>query len=106
ELQRVLAAYSDQVVMGDTLKTTLDALFTGGQPPPAPTVAEVSPPVAPTNAPSVVPNRNTPAGTGMQEAAAHYNRAIDALRAGNWSEFGSEMQKLGEQLGEGTDKHR
>jgi hypothetical protein len=34
----------------------------------------------------------------MQSAAQHYSRALAALRAGDWSEFGTEMKKLGDQL--------
>ena len=39
ELQRVVASYSDRVVMGDTLDLTMAALFTN-QAPPAPTIAK------------------------------------------------------------------
>ncbi len=80
ELQRVIASYRDQVVMGETLGATLDALFTGGPAPlPPPGIARAAPPA--------------PA------AAEHYNRALAALKAGNWTEFGAEMQQLGRELG-------
>ena len=39
ELQRVIASYSDRVVMGDTLDLTLASLFSN-QAPPAPTIAK------------------------------------------------------------------
>jgi hypothetical protein len=34
----------------------------------------------------------------MQSAAEHYNRALAAIRAGDWSAFGAEMKKLGDEL--------
>jgi hypothetical protein len=36
----------------------------------------------------------------LQGAAAHYNRALQALRQGDWAQFGAEMQKLGQDLGQ------
>ncbi len=96
ELQRVIAAYSDQVVMGETLRSTLNALFTVPGVPAAPTVTQIAP-AAPKAA---VPG--APPGPGLAEAAGYYNRAIEALKAGDWSTFGSEMQKLGNKLGQGT----
>jgi hypothetical protein len=35
-------------------------------------------------------------------AANHYNRAIKALGTGNWTEFGTEMQQLGQDLGQNS----
>jgi hypothetical protein len=34
----------------------------------------------------------------VRAAADHYDRALKALRVGDWSGFGAEMQKLGETL--------
>jgi hypothetical protein len=42
----------------------------------------------------------------LRDAAGHYDRALKALRDGDWSQFGSEMQKLGEQLGQAGDSLR
>ena len=39
----------------------------------------------------------------MHSAAEHYNRALAAIRAGDWTEFGTEMKKLGEQLSKPSD---
>lgn len=95
ELQRVIAAYSDQVVMGDTLHSTLNALFTIPAEPAAPTIAQVT---------SAMPKaaKGAPTPADLQEAAGYYNRALAALKVGDWSTFGSEMQKLGNKLGQGT----
>jgi len=36
-------------------------------------------------------------------ASIHYNRALAALRTGDWAQFGSEMQQLGTELGHPSD---
>jgi hypothetical protein len=96
ELQRVIAAYGDQVVMGDTLPETLASLFTGREGAPPPVVAQIKSqaPMPPSGAATTPP----PATSGS--AADHYNRALKALGAGNWTEFGTEMQQLGQDLGQ------
>jgi uncharacterized membrane protein (UPF0182 family) len=101
ELQRVIASYSDRVVMGDTLDSTLQALFAGPVAPPAPTISKVAPQappaqqVAAASAPSQPP---TPAE--LKDAASHYARALDALKSGDWTAFGDEMNRLGRDLGQ------
>ncbi|HEY6419804.1 MAG TPA: UPF0182 family protein, partial [Candidatus Binataceae bacterium] len=77
ELQRVIASYSDRVVMGDTLQPTLDALFTGGQAPVAPTLA--SAPQPPGQAPAHASEQVTATPTGapdLKDASVHYTRAL------------------------------
>ena len=100
ELQRVIASYSDRVVMGDTLELTMAALFTNQQPV-APTIAKTvtSQPAAPQ---SIAQNGPGPTAD-MHSAADHYNRALAAIRAGDWTEFGTEMKKLGDQLSKPSD---
>src|SRR5262249_29873182 len=74
ELQRVIASYGDQVIMGDTLPETLATLFNGREAPAAPVVAEVkTPPGASTN------SVNLPTSSATASAANHYNRALKAL---------------------------
>jgi uncharacterized protein len=92
ELQRVIASYSDRVVMGDTLEGTLAALFTGGGP--------VAPTIAKTIAPVTVGAAASPSipQADLQGAAEHYNRAMAAVKSGDWAEFGVEMKKLGDAL--------
>jgi hypothetical protein len=36
----------------------------------------------------------------LQGAASHYNRASQALRHGDWTQFADQMQKLGQDLGQ------
>ena len=74
ELKRVIAAYGDRVVMQNTLAQALAALFD-----------ETS--------------RTTSTSSGAtdgraREALAHYNRALERLKAGDWSGFGSELDAL------------
>jgi uncharacterized membrane protein (UPF0182 family) len=97
ELQRVVASYSDRVVMGDTLDLTLAGLFTN-QPPPAPTIAK-----AVATEPGLQASGQNPPKADMQSAADHYNRALSAIRAGDWPEFGAEMKKLGDALSSHPD---
>ncbi|HKN14994.1 MAG TPA: UPF0182 family protein [Candidatus Binatus sp.] len=94
ELQRVVASYSDRVVMGDTLDLTLAALFTN-EAPPAPTIAKA---IANETAPQSIAQGTVPGKADMQSAAQHYNRAMDAIRAGDWTAFGTEMKALGDEL--------
>jgi uncharacterized membrane protein (UPF0182 family) len=99
ELQRVIASYSDRVVMGDTIETTLEALFAPAAAPSAPTIAATLAPVpakAGTSTAAVAP----PITSGSLDAASHhYERALEALKTGDWNAFGQEMQALGKQLG-------
>jgi uncharacterized membrane protein (UPF0182 family) len=99
ELQRVLASYGDRTVMGDDLESTLAALFTGGKSgPPVVTKGAPQPAVEVAAVPvGAAPGNVTP---DLQGAAAHYNRALQALRQGDWAQFGAEMQKLGQDLGQ------
>jgi len=97
EMQRVIASYSDRTVMGDTLQSTLEALFTGTAAPP-PMIAAAAVPAAPPTAPISVP-----AAGGLAGASTHYNRALDALKAGDWTKFGAEMEALGRELGQAPD---
>jgi uncharacterized membrane protein (UPF0182 family) len=99
ELQRVIASYSDRVVMGDTLELTMAALFTN-QPPPAPTIAKA---VTTEPGPQSIAQNGPSPNADMHDAAEHYNRALAAIRAGDWTEFGTEMKKLGDQLSKPSD---
>jgi hypothetical protein len=99
ELQRVVASYSDRVVMGDTLDLTMTALFQNAAPP-APTIAKA---IANETAPQSLAQGTVPAKADMQSAAQHYNRAMDAIRAGDWTAFGTEMKALGDELSKPSD---
>ena len=74
ELKRVIAAYGDRVVMEETLSQALAALFKE-------------------TTPAGMPSGGT-ADKRARDALAHYNRAIERLKAGDWSGFGAELDAL------------
>jgi uncharacterized membrane protein (UPF0182 family) len=73
-LKRVIAAYGERVVMEETLGEALAALF-----------KETAP---------VASQARGTADARAREALAHYDRAIERLKAGDWSGFGSELDAL------------
>ncbi|MGD0118418.1 MAG: UPF0182 family protein, partial [Candidatus Binatus sp.] len=99
ELQRVVASYSDRVVMGDTLDLTMAALFSN-QGLPTPTIAKA---ISNESAPQSIAQGAEPGKADMTSAAQHYNRAMDAIRAGDWTAFGAEMKALGDELSKPSD---
>jgi uncharacterized protein len=93
ELKRVIVAYQDRVVMADTLPQALAALFQGA--PPAVAAAGSS-------AMSTTPASNTAAA-----ALDDYERALERLKAGDWSGFGARLDALKpllESLGRGQGR--
>ena len=80
ELKRVIAAYNDRVVMEETLAQSLAALFL--ESPSAPPGTSATPSVA-----GVEVDR-------AREALGHYDRALEQLKAGDWSGFGAELNRL------------
>jgi uncharacterized membrane protein (UPF0182 family) len=106
ELKRVVVAYENQVVMGETLDGALTELF-GGAPgagrQPTPAVATEAP--AATEAPV--------ADSGLRaltaEARRLYEAAQQAQRDLDWAKYGVEMRRLGEvleRLGKGGSKEQ
>ena len=90
ELKRVVVAHQNQVVMAETLDAGLSLLFGGSA-----------------GRPSVVVDSTlgaAPAATGgvsatlLRQVQDAYDRAIAAQRAGNWAQYGEEMNRLGELL--------
>ena len=81
ELKRVIAAYSDRVVMEETLPAALAALF------------KESAPVAGLPAPAGS-SPSGPADERARQALADYDRAIDRLKSGDWAGFGAELEAL------------
>jgi uncharacterized membrane protein (UPF0182 family) len=103
ELQRVIASYSDRVVMGETLDSTMHALF-GPEPvsvatPTITTVGAGATP-APPAAAVALPPPSMPASAS--NASSDYSRALDALKSGDWAAFGQQMDRLGRDLGKQT----
>jgi uncharacterized membrane protein (UPF0182 family) len=85
ELKRVIAAYGDRVVMEETLGAALAALFKDTAPPPArPAEAGATTSAGPAG----------PADARAREALIRYDRAIERLKAGDFSGFGAELDAL------------
>jgi uncharacterized membrane protein (UPF0182 family) len=78
ELKRVIAAYGDQVVMEESLADALTALF--GRP-------------AVATAPDGRSAQSEP-GVLAGEALKRYTRALERLKAGDWSGFGAELEAM------------
>jgi len=97
ELKRVVVAYENQVVMGETLDGALTELF-GGAPGPgraaAPAVA-VEPAAAGAPAPRVA---DSALRALTAEARLRYEAALQAQRELDWARYGVEMRRLGEAL--------
>jgi uncharacterized protein len=92
ELKRVVVAHENRVVMAETLEAGLAALF-GGQPPvPARLAADSTAARAPNAASTTATSTATAL---LLEAQQHYDRAIAAQRAGDWSTYGREIDQLG-----------
>jgi uncharacterized membrane protein (UPF0182 family) len=87
ELKRVVVAHQNQVVMAETLDAGLVLLFGGS-----------------TGRPSVTADTTAAAAaigvdaTLLRQVQDAYDRAIAAQRAGNWAQYGDEMNRLGELL--------
>jgi len=91
ELKRVVVAYQNSIVMEETLEAGLARLFPSAGPRRA--VARAAPglPVAGPANPAAV-------GDLARQAQAHYQRAMQAQRDGNWALYGDEIKRLGEVL--------
>ena len=91
ELKRVIVAYQNNIVMEETLTAALDRIFPGGAPrPPVPVAPAEGQPAAPVEG---APGPDV--GSLAEQARAHYQRALQAQREGNWALYGEEIKKLG-----------
>ena len=108
ELKRVVVAHENRVVMGESLEEGLNALFGSGAAAQTRTSVQDSLAALGQNAPEVtgggVPTLSpaaAPSGATsdlLRQAQTHYDRAIAAQRAGNWAEYGREIEQLGAAL--------
>jgi uncharacterized membrane protein (UPF0182 family) len=104
ELKRVVVAHENRVVMGETLEEGLNALFGSGATAQTQTSIQDSlstlgvapPPIVGATVPSAAqPPTTGPTADLLRQAQTHYDRAIAAQRAGNWAEYGREIEQLG-----------
>jgi len=87
QLKRVITAYGERVSMAPTLEESLLALF--GQ-------TKGEPEAAPAQAAAPVPSRrdDDTARVLIQGAVQEYERAQEAMRAGDWAEYGRRMESM------------
>ncbi|MGQ0836154.1 MAG: UPF0182 family membrane protein [Gammaproteobacteria bacterium] len=96
ELKRVVVGYRNQIVMEETLDEALARLFPGvSRRRPKESVAP--PPVVPAPA-TREPAASADIGALAERARQHYERAMQAQRAGDWARYGEEIRQLGEVL--------
>ncbi len=105
ELKRVVVAHQGSVVMAETLEEGLNTVFGSGAAGAARRAATDTvrgAAVAPAAAPVAAPPSGAVPGTVnaelLREAQQHYERALAAQRAGNWAEYGREIEQLGATL--------
>ena len=89
ELKRIIVSYGNNIAMEETLELSLARIF-GGAP------VETSTSTA-TPQPSQRQEERS-LKTLIDEASAHYERAQNALRQGNWQGYGEEIKRLEEVL--------
>ena len=96
ELTRVVVAYQDQIVMERTLDEALARLFGATARPVDEERLRDRP--APATSSEVESGGSGSLAALAAEARAHYERALQAQRAGDWSKYGEEIKRLGETL--------
>jgi uncharacterized membrane protein (UPF0182 family) len=98
ELNRVIVAYQDQIVMAETLETAIAEIFDSDRQRGA--AARARPPTAPAPAAAEAARPSPTAADAALAARArqHYDRAMQAQREGNWALYGEEIRLLGEVL--------
>jgi hypothetical protein len=99
ELTRVIVAYENRIVMEETLEEGLARLFSTGQArPPAPQDTRAPAAPAPPQAAPTAPGEDAGLSALAAEAQRHYERAVQAQRAGDWAAYGEELRQLGQVL--------
>jgi uncharacterized membrane protein (UPF0182 family) len=89
ELKRIIVAYGNNIAMEETLELSLAHIF-GGAPSESPALTQTSQPGQRQEERSLK--------TLIEEAGAHYERAQNALKQGNWQGYGEEIKRLEEVL--------
>jgi uncharacterized membrane protein (UPF0182 family) len=97
ELRRVVVAHGNQIAMEPTLEQALARVFGGRAAPAAPTAAAAAPTA-----------REAPAGLAplARRAWEIWQRGQDALRRGDWAQYGAEQKRLEEALRALTESSR
>jgi uncharacterized membrane protein (UPF0182 family) len=93
ELRRVIVAYGNQIAMEPTLEESLARIFGGAAPRPAATPTTTTP-----GAPTPPAEADAATRALARRAWEIWNRAQDALRRGDWAQYGAEQKRLEETL--------
>jgi hypothetical protein len=101
ELRRVIVAYEERIVMDATLEGAVGQLF-GDRPlrPSIPDSELVSDAAGASAGSEALPQTpSSPENRALAaEARQHYDRAVQAQRAGDWAKYGEEIRALGQVL--------
>lgn len=105
ELQRIILATQDRVVMADTFAKGLDAIFGAGTAAPSPSPSPTpgpsgspSPSGAPRPSGSPSPGPSQSVADLVRAASQHYDAAQAALKSGDFAEYGRQIQLLQDDL--------
>jgi uncharacterized membrane protein (UPF0182 family) len=91
QLVRVIVAYGSRVAMQPTLDEAIKAVFSGLPAASASATTEVKG--------SVPPTLTKASENRLNQVRKRFDMAQDALKRGNWTEFGQDMEALKELLG-------
>jgi hypothetical protein len=94
ELKRVVVAYQNHIVMEATLDEALERLFPTSGAGQTATASREQTQQRPVESGSAT----APSNGAASEAQQHYQRALEAQRAGDWARYGEEIRLLGESL--------
>jgi uncharacterized membrane protein (UPF0182 family) len=94
ELKRVIVAFGNQIAMEETLEQSLQRIF-GGKPSPQPQLQQ----------PLAAAQTLTTEKELARQALAHFSRAQELLRQGNWAGYGDELKKVEDLLREMQKGH-
>ncbi len=99
ELTRVVVAYQNQIVMEATLDEALEQLF-GGKVQRAIPISNIEQlgNVQVSKSSSANKNQQNQISGLASQATTHYQRAVEAQRAGDWATYGDELEQLGKIL--------
>jgi hypothetical protein len=102
ELKRVVVAHQNRVVMEETLDQGLVRLFGEGDlSPQRPELAAAADTSAEFDVADSAPVTDEDTRALLRDARDHYERAVEAQRAGDWTAYGTELRRLGELLRRG-----
>ncbi len=88
ELKRVIVVNENKIAMSENLEQSLTKLFGNG-------AVQAQPGALETQALTAAPQTPISAGLATQ-AKEHYERAMQAQRAGDWAKYGDEIKQLGQ----------